>query len=114
MSKNILIALCIPLSFLSCASDSAEDLTEKTTDPISYTNTIEAIITPGCASSNCHGGTQNPELTSYELVKSAFQSTGGSSALGRIESGNMPKNASAFSSSTINTIKEWIATDFPN
>lgn len=115
--KLLLSALFISLT-ASCTSDSEADVIGPITEPdpvsITYVNTIEILITQGCASTNCHGGGKSPMLTNYEQIKTAFEATGTWSALGRIESGNMPKNGSPFSQTSIDNIKAWIANGYPN
>lgn len=116
MFKKIIIASLFSVSFFSCSSDSESDITETTTEPITYTNTIKDIITQGCATSGCHNSITKQsglDLALFEVVKTSFQATGSNSAIGRIESGDMPRSASRFSTSTVNIIKEWIDADFP-
>jgi|GEM_PF-7027289 citrate lyase alpha subunit len=120
MYKNLLLFAILLAIAASCSSDSEADVIERIpTDvgeqvtTVTYTNTIGNMITEGCSSTNCHGGGRSPLLTSYEQIKTAFQATGTWSALGRIESGNMPKNGAAFSQTSIDKIKDWIANGYP-
>ncbi len=116
--KLVLIGILLTFT-ASCSSDSEADVTEMTpidnNEPaptVTYSNTIERMITEGCSNTNCHGGGKSPLLTNYEQIKTAFEATGTWSALGRIESGNMPKNGSPFSQTSIDKIKEWIANGY--
>jgi cytochrome c553 len=102
------------LLIVSCSSDSDDD-TVPINDPpdlnVSYSNAVKAIIDGNCL--NCHGNpTQNSapqSLTTYDEVKESVVSRG---LIGRIESGNMPQNASKLSDVNIKKIKDWQAGGF--
>ena len=99
----MLISLFLMYIFVSCSSNSDEDLTG-TGDPpdlnVSYSNAVKAIIDGNCL--NCHGSpTQNSapmSLTTYTEVRQAVTSRG---LIGQIESGNMPQNAEKLSATNI-------------
>lgn len=119
MYKKLVLTGILLAFIASCSSDSEADVTEplpidnnEPATAVTYTNTIEKMITEGCSNTNCHGGGKSPLLTNYEQIKTAFEATGTWSALGRIESGNMPKNGSQFSQTSIDKIKEWIANGY--
>lgn len=51
-------------------NNSCGDTTDTSTAPIpTYTADIEPIITANCAITDCHGGSQPPQLTTYALVQ---------------------------------------------
>ena len=79
---------------------------------ISYINDVAPLVNQSCATTNCHGGTRSPSLTNYSEVKTAFEATGASSSIGRIESGNMPKNSSKLAQANIDLLNTWIETGF--
>jgi len=111
--KNVKLTL-IAISFftISCASDSTSDV-EENTNNITYSNTIQPIMSQSCATSACHDSNAPAaglSLTTFAEVKDAFQNN---DPLARIESGNMPKNANKLSASTIANIKTWIADNYP-
>lgn len=82
---------------------------------ITYASKIAPIINQNCATSSCHDSS-NPkgglDLSNYLNTKNSFEATGSSSSIGRIESGNMPKNASMLSQANIDLLKTWIDTGF--
>ena len=115
--KKLIYSFSIVITFLliaSCSSDSDDD-TGPINDPpdlnVSYANAVKAIIDGNCL--NCHGNpTQNSapmSLTTYSEVQQAVTSRG---LIGRIESGNMPQNASKLSDANIKKIKDWQAGGF--
>lgn len=109
--------LVASLFIISCSSSDDDDTgtpppTQLPTN-ITYTNTINSIMSQNCNVSGCHNTTTMASgfaLSTYDEVKSAFQNK---SALSQIETGAMPKNASKLSSATINNIKGWIAENYP-
>ncbi len=125
-SYTLLIAIVFLGTLFSCSSESAEDLTEPTatnteneeentnTSSITYTSDIQPLIASSCATTGCHNTNSNTslDLTSYAEIKAAFQQTGASSAIGRIESGDMPRGAPMLSDTNINNLKTWINNDF--
>ena len=78
----------------------------------SYINHIAPIINQSCATTACHDGSRFPNLTSYAKVKTAFEATGNSSAIFRIEAGTMPKDSDDLPLAQIDLIKAWIETGF--
>ncbi|WP_152287235.1 choice-of-anchor D domain-containing protein [Flavicella marina] len=78
----------------------------------SYVTDVAPLINQSCATTNCHGGAQSPTLSNYSQVKTAFEATGNLSSIGRIESGNMPKNSANLAQSNIDLLKTWINTGF--
>lgn len=83
--------------------------------PATYVNDIAPLINQSCATSYCHDSgapSAGLDLSTYALVKTAFSSTGSSSSLGRIKSGNMPKNGTAFTQTQIDLIENWIDNGF--
>lgn len=69
--RGYLIGIGLLFSF-SCAYDNAEDLYGKVECPpggVSFSNTIEPIISMNCAVSGCHvNGNQLPTLETYEQI----------------------------------------------
>ncbi|WP_139958206.1 choice-of-anchor D domain-containing protein [Flavicella sediminum] len=81
----------------------------------SYQTDIAPIINQSCATTACHDSNSPKaglDLSTYAFVKTAFTATGTSSAIGRIESGNMPQGGSKLSQTKIDLIKSWIAGGF--
>lgn len=70
--KNLHISFLILASvigFWACSSDTTQDLSALVTDP-TYTRDIQPIMNAACTS--CHsGGSQYPDLDSYDAVKDA-------------------------------------------
>ena len=114
--KNFKIAIfALSLLTISCASDSTSDV-EEPSNNITYTNTIQPLMSQSCNVSGCHNSTTKAsglDLSTFNLVKAAFANTGSSSAIGRIESGNMPQGGSKLSATTIANLKTWISDNFP-
>lgn len=115
MKKNIfpLVMSLLMIFLFSCSSDSSDDM-EPTPDPdpVTYTNTVNSIMTINCATSTCHDSSspaQGLDLTNYTNVKDAFVNK---NAMGLINLGNMPKNADKLSTSTINKLNDWIANNY--
>ena len=80
-----------------------------------FTADIAPIINQGCNVTGCHNSATKAsglDLSTYALVKTAFGKTGSLSAIGRIESGNMPKNGSKLSQDKIDKLKNWIQNNF--
>ena len=110
--KKIIYSFSFVIAFIfftSCSSDSDDDIGPINDLPdlnVSYSNAVKAIIDGSCL--NCHSNpTQNSapqSLTTYDEVKESVVSRG---LIGRIESGNMPQNASKLSAVNIKKIKDW-------
>ncbi|MFK5878707.1 MAG: hypothetical protein QM478_04330 [Flavobacteriaceae bacterium] len=112
--KSLTKLIVVSLFIVSCSS-SDDDSSPPTQLPtgITYTNTINSIMSQNCNVSGCHTTTAMAAgfaLSTYDEVKFAFQNRG---ALGQIESGNMPKNRDDLSEATINNIKGWMAENYP-
>lgn len=118
MKKTIIFLGFILSLSTSCASDSEADVIEQNRSKnITYSKTIKPIITQSCATTGCHNSitkASNLDLSTFEKVKFEFENTSSNGALARIESGNMPKGASKLSDATIETLKDWIAANYPN
>jgi len=111
MKKIMFAAIAISLLNFSCSSGGDDDMPDSQTDPITYTNTVKAIMTQTCATSGCHNAASNSgsiTLETFAQTKAAFD-TG--TALDAIVKGRMPKTGS-ISSVNINKIKSWIANNF--
>lgn len=83
--------------------------------PATYVSDIAPLINQGCATSSCHDSSlpkADLDLSTYELTKTAFTVTGSLSSLGRIKSGNMPKNGTPFTQTQIDLIENWINNGF--
>ena len=112
MNKLLLLtSLVLMFIFVSCSSNSEEDLTGSGDPPdlnVSYSNAVKAIIDGNCLS--CHSNpTQNSapmSLTTYTEVRQAVTSRG---LIGQIESGTMPKDGEKLSAVNIKKIKDWRA-----
>ncbi len=106
----ILKLLVISLFFISCSSDDDDPFTPPPNGPVTYTNTIAAIINGNCL--NCH--TNPPKnnapmsLTTASEVESAIRTRG---LIGKIEDGSMPPNGT-LSATQIQAIKDWQAGGF--
>jgi len=110
---TFLVLIIVINSFISCSSDSTEDLetTNIPDDKVTYTNNIKSIIDTNCIS--CHSsppvnGAPIP-LTTYSKVKEGTE-TG--NVINRIErdqgsSGVMPPVGSTLSAAQIQLIKDW-------
>jgi hypothetical protein len=106
--KNLFSLLLFTFLFVSCSSDSTEDLTTPTPTSVTYTASVKAIVDQSCATTGCHNSTANSgglTLENYTQVKNAFQNR---NALGRMESTSNPMPASGnLPSTSIEIIKKW-------
>ena len=113
MKKLLLLtSLVLMFIFVSCSSNSEEDLLGDSDTNITYNNTISIIVSGNCF--NCHGSTPANgapmSLSTYTNVKDAVTGRG---LIGRIESGSMPQNAAKLSAANIQAFKDWQTNGFP-
>lgn len=73
---------------------------------VSYSADISPIMSQNCTS--CHGNSPSSgasvSLTNLSQVQSAIE---GNNLIGRVQSGNMPKNAEKLSNTQIQTLQVW-------
>jgi uncharacterized membrane protein len=108
------LIVCGMLFCYSCAYDNAEDLYGKVECPpggVSFTDTIDPIISMNCAVSGCHvNGNQLPALETYEQIAANAETV-----KGKTSNGTMPPPASGISLSQeeINVIACWVEAGAP-
>ncbi len=106
--EKIFYLLILLLLFISCSSDSSEDLIDPIPDAITYKIDVKSIINQSCAVSGCHNSASNAAnltLETYLQVKNAFSNRG---AFARMESTSAPMPPSGnLPSNSIMVIKNW-------
>ena len=117
--KNFIyiLAVCtaILVSLDSCYYDKADQISAFVCDTtaITYSETVQSIITNNCIECHGAGGIANPKLDTYEQV-----STNINFILGSIRhepnSPNMPQNRSKLNPCYIRQIEIWAADGTPN
>ncbi len=110
---TFLVLIIVINSFISCSSDSTEDLetTNIPDDKVTYTNNIKSIIDTNCIS--CHSSPPVNgapiALVTFSQIKNGTQN---GNVINRIEreqgsSGVMPPVGSTLSAAQIQLIKDW-------
>ena len=107
---KILTALIILTVFISCSSDSADDM-GPSADPVTYSGTVKGIIDGKCVGCHANPPTNNAPmaLVTYDNVKDAVTDRG---LIGRVEDGSMPPAGTDLTSAQIQFIKDWQAGGF--
>ncbi|WP_299523525.1 cytochrome c [uncultured Lutibacter sp.] len=108
-----LTGLFMMLFIASCSSNSDDDdiIVDNPTSTITYTNTINSIISGNCL--GCHGTTPSNgapmSLSTYNNVKDAVT---GRNLIARVENGTMPPNGN-LTATQIQNLKTWQTNGFP-
>ena len=109
--KLILIVLVGCISFVSCESNTTQDLEAKVALP-TYNNDISPVIAAKCT--GCHsGGNQYPDLDTYATFKEACAN---GNVLCRLDAscGNIMPQDGPLPQATIDMIKTWATNNYPN
>lgn len=112
MKKYISLSIFIIL-FISCTSDSTEDLepTNPPNDPITYTNNVKSIIDNNCLACHTNPPTNGAPIPLVTYIQ-VENSTENGPLINRIErapgsAGVMPIGGNTLSTGQIQTIKDW-------
>jgi hypothetical protein len=112
--KAILIIMLSGILFVSCDSVTTQDLSPVVTNP-TYTTNIAPVMDANCVS--CHsGGSQFPDLDSYDAVKSAIDGTNSNALLCRLDGscGAIMPPSGALPAATVDMVKKWAINNYPN
>jgi hypothetical protein len=112
--KVILTLMFIGVFFISCDSVTTQDLSPVVTNP-TYTANVAPIMDAHCVS--CHsGGSQFPDLDTYDAVKSAIDGTNTNALLCRLDGtcGAIMPPSGALPSTTVTIVKTWATNNYPN
>lgn len=112
MKKIKIVLILLSLSFfVSCDSNTYQDLAPVVTNP-TYTTNVKPVIDVSCT--GCHaGGSQFPDLENYDQVVDATQN---GDLLCRINAtcGNVMPESGKLPQATIDMIQLWANNNYPN